>query len=113
MDVPRALAIGIGAPIATGLLSGMIASKEDAKAYWRLFGIAAVAGFTTVMVADYLMPKQAAAAAAAAPCPQAMRSVSGVTAQLGRYAGGVRYPGQMTGASGASAAYPTSYIVID
>ena len=99
MSVPMALAVGIGAPVVTGLLSGLVASKEDVRAYWKLFGVAAVSTIATAVIADYLMPSMPVAAAPM-PAPARM-SVSNVGVQLGRYAGGIRYPGQMQAIGGA------------
>lgn len=100
MVIPTALAIGIGAPVVTGLLSGMF-KKGGAKQYMKFFGTAAIATFATAAVVSYLMPPApappAAAVAVARPPQQVSKSVSDVTVQLGRYAGGINYPGQITG----------------
>lgn len=101
MSVPVALAVGIGAPVITGLLSGMF-KKGGAKQYMKFFGTAAIATFATTAIVLYLMPPAPApapaAAVAVARSPQQMsKSVSDVTVQLGRYAGGIDFPGQLTG----------------
>jgi hypothetical protein len=96
ISVPQALAIGIGAPIGTMLLAGL-ATKQGAKEYGRFFAIAGVATFAAAAAVQYFMPVPAAGAVQMAPRPM---SVSSSWAQLGRYAGGINYPGQMTGAAG-------------
>ena len=101
ISVPQALVIGIGAPVGTMLLAGLF-KKKDLKAYGRFFGIAGVATFAAVVAAQYFMPAPTAAAAAQAVMARTPMSVSTSWAQLGRYAGGIRYPGQMTGAASAN-----------
>jgi len=111
MDAKKALVIGIGAPVVTGLLSGMLSKSEDVKAHWRLFGIAALSTFAVYAISEHLMPTPVVQASV--PCPPESRSVSGSWVRLGRQGGGVNYPGQMYGTPGASEKYPPSYIVVD
>jgi len=99
VTIEQALAIGFGAPIATGLLSGLIARKEDAKAYWRIFGVGVLSTFAATMIATSFLPS---AGAPMAPAPPVRMSVSNVGVQLGRYAGGINYPGQMRAFGGTA-----------
>lgn len=100
MVIPTALAIGIGAPIATALLVG-IGKKGERKKYMRFLGVAAIATFATAALVSYFVfpaPAPPTVAVAVARPPQQMsKSVSDVTVQLGRYAGGIDFPGQLTG----------------
>jgi len=98
ISIPQALVIGIGAPIGTMLLAGL-ATKQGAKEYGRFFAIAGVATFAAAAAAQYFMPAPGTPMAATMAVPRQM-SVSSSWAQLGRYAGGINYPGQMTGAAG-------------
>lgn len=99
ISIPQALVIGIGAPIAALALAGVIHKKKDLKTYGRFMGITGVATFAAAVAAQYFLPAPTAAAAAAVQMVPRPMSVSTVTAQLGRYAGGINYPGQMTGAA--------------
>jgi len=95
MSMEVALAAGIGTPVAYSLLKGI---GERAKVKFRLreFAIVGLSAFAvTALASQYLTATPAASVSV--PCGQPSMSVSSVTAQLGRYAGGVRYPGQMTG----------------
>ena len=96
MSIPAALAVGIGAPVVTGLLAGMF-KKGSGKKYMKFFGMAAIATFATSAIVSYLMPPAPPIPAAAAMASPYSKSVSDVTVQLGRYAGGINYPGQLTG----------------
>jgi hypothetical protein len=103
MVVPQALAIGIGAPLVTVFLSGLADPKSMRDpVMMRFLGISALATFTAAALVTYLLPSTAGARVSAAPVSTGYTgmSVSNVGVQLGRYAGGIRYPGQLTGGAG-------------
>ena len=89
-----ALASGIGTPVAYGLLKGMEAKAR--KATLREYAVVGLAAFAVTAIGAYLM-QPAPAVAVAKRMGYPSMSVSDVTAQLGRYAGGIDYPGQLTG----------------
>jgi len=103
MAIEQALAVGIGAPVLTAVLSG-ISGKEALKKWWRFFGLSALATFATAAAVIYLMPSPAPVVAGAVQmsAPSVGKSVSDVTVQLGRYAGGINYPGQMQAIGGTT-----------
>jgi hypothetical protein len=97
--IQTALVAGIGTPVAYGLIKGM--EKAKRKATLRDFAVVGLSAFAVSAIASYFMATPANGAATvrmAVPTRNGRRmSVSDVTVQLGRYAGGVDYPGQMTG----------------
>ena len=88
--------IAASTSIVGGLLTGALASKEAAKLYWRNVGIVGLSAFASAaLVTQFMQPPVAAVSCPSAP--PVSKSVSDVTVQLGRYAGGIDYPGQLTG----------------
>jgi hypothetical protein len=96
ISVPQAIVIGVAAPIAGTVLFGLT-SKEAMSSFSRFLGIIGVSTFAAAVAVGYFMPAPVAGAVMSVPRPM---SVSSSWAQLGRYAGGINYPGQMTGAAG-------------
>ena len=99
--IEAALVSGIGTPVAYGLLRGM--EKGKRKATMREYAVIGLAAFAATAIGAYFLqpaPINGAAVARAVGYPSI--SVSDVTAQLGRYAGGIDYPGQLTGGAGSN-----------
>lgn len=92
---------GIGTPIVFGLLKG-IGEKTARKIQMREYLMIGLGAFTATAIASYLMQPPEIPAGISVPCPPIGKSVSGVTVQLGRYAGGIKYPGQMQAIGGST-----------
>ena len=96
MTMEVALASGIATPVAYSLLKG-IGEVKKVKFRLREFAMIGLSAFAvTALAMQYLQPVTPPATAVARVVSPSM-SVSDVTAQLGRYAGGIDYPGQLTG----------------
>ena len=90
---------GIGTPMVFGLLKG-IGEKTARKIQMREYLMIGLGAFTATAIASYLMQPVEVPGSISVPCPPIRKSVSDVTVQLGRYAGGIRYPGQMQAIGG-------------
>jgi len=98
--IEAALVSGIGTPVAYGLIKGM--EKGKRKATMREYAVIGLAAFAATAVGAYFLQPAPTPAVAAKAVGYPSMSVSDVTAQLGRYAGGIDYPGQMTGGAGSN-----------
>jgi len=94
--IELAIASGVGTPVAYGLIKGMQAKAK--KATVRDYAVVGLAAFAVTAVANYLLqPTTPPATVVRKSAGYPSMSVSDVTVQLGRYAGGIDYPGQLTG----------------